>query len=120
MYNGQGIDVFGLKYLSFKSIHFEVMSGKGKKQLAFDQVDIELAGPYAAEDADITLRLHHVLWSKLEKEPSLVSVFEDIEIPLMPIISHIERTGALIDADMLRCQSQSLALRMQELSLINI
>ena len=109
------MDSLALKYLGHKTIHFEDIAGKGKKQLTFDQIDIEQAGPYAAEDADITLRLHNVLWSKLEKEPTLVSVFEDIEIPLMPIISHIERTGALIDADMLRCQSQSLAVRMQEI-----
>ncbi|OUS05568.1 DNA polymerase I [Gammaproteobacteria bacterium 42_54_T18] len=109
------MDSLALKYLGHKTIHFEDIAGKGKKQLTFDQIDIEQAGPYAAEDADITFRLHNVLWSKLEKEPTLVSVFKDIEIPLMPIISHIERTGALIDADMLRCQSQSLAVRMQEI-----
>ncbi len=109
------MDSLALKYLGHKTIHFEDIAGKGKKQLTFDQVDIELAGPYAAEDADVTLRLHNVLWAKLEKEPTLISVFEDIEIPLMPIISRIERTGALIDADMLRCQSQSLAVRMQEI-----
>lgn len=109
------MDSLALKYLGHNTIHFEDIAGKGKKQLTFDQIDIEQAGPYAAEDADITLRLHNVLWPKLEKEPSLVSVFENIEIPLMPIISGIERTGALIDADMLRCQSQSLAVRMQEI-----
>lgn len=109
------MDSLALKYLGHKTIHFEDIAGKGKKQLTFDQIDIEQAGPYAAEDADITLRLHNAIWSKLEKEVSLVSVFNDIEMPLMPVISRIERTGALVDADMLRCQSQSLAVRMQEI-----
>jgi len=109
------MDSLAQKYLGHTTIHFEDVAGKGKNQLTFDQVDIEQAGPYAAEDADVTLRLHNVIWEKLQKEPSLVSVLHDIEMPLMPVISHIERTGALIDADMLRNQSQTLAVSMQEI-----
>ncbi|OUS27346.1 DNA polymerase I [Gammaproteobacteria bacterium 45_16_T64] len=109
------MDSLALKYLGHKTIHFEDIAGKGAKQLTFDQVDIEQAGPYAAEDADVTLRLHNAIWQKLEKIPSLVSVLQDIEMPLMPVISRIERTGALVDADMLRNQSQSLAVRMHEI-----
>ena len=109
------MDSLALKYLGHKTIAFEDIAGKGAKQLTFNQIDIEKASEYAAEDADITLRLHETLWPKLESETTLRSVFETIEMPLLPVLSRIERTGALIDANMLRLQSQQLAKRMLEL-----
>lgn len=109
------MDSLADKYLGHQTIHFEDIAGKGKKQLTFDQIAIEQASPYAAEDADITLRLHQALSAKLDKTPSLKPVFDTIELPLLSVLSKVERTGALIDADMLRQQSQQLAERMQQL-----
>lgn len=109
------MDSLALKYLGHKNISFEDIAGKGAKQLTFNQIDLQQASDYAAEDADITLRLHNALWPKLEAEPSLQSVFNNIEMPLLPVLSKIERTGTLIDADMLRLHSQQLAKRMLEL-----
>jgi DNA polymerase-1 len=103
-------------YLDKKTIHFEDVAGKkGAKQLTFNQVAIEEAAPYAAEDADISLRLHQALWPKLQQEPSLQSVFETIEIPLLPVIATIERQGALVDAKLLGQQSIELEQRLREL-----
>ncbi|MDX1692422.1 MAG: DNA polymerase I [Ketobacteraceae bacterium] len=109
------MDTLAEKYLDHETIHFEDIAGKGAKQLTFDQIDIEQAGPYAAEDADITLRLHQTLEPKLKETESLNRVFRDIELPLLPVLSKIECTGALVDADNLRRQSQELAERMQTL-----
>lgn len=109
------MDSLALKFLNHHTIHFQDIAGKGAKQLTFDQIDLEQAGPYAAEDADITLRLHQAIWPQLSAEPSLVSVFETIELPLIPVLSKIERTGALINADLLRNQSQTLARSMLEM-----
>ncbi|MEE4191125.1 MAG: DNA polymerase I [Halieaceae bacterium] len=109
------MDSLALKYLGHSTVHFEDIAGKGAKQLTFNQIKLEEAGPYAAEDADITLRLHEVLWPKLEQEPSLRSVFEDIEIPLVPVLSSIERNGALLDREQLDRQSGELGKRMGEL-----
>ena len=109
------MDSLALKYLGHKTIAFEDIAGKGAKQLTFNQIALEQAAEYAAEDADITLRLHQTLWPKLQDEEKLRSVFETIEMPLLPVLSRIERTGALIDANMLRLQSQQLAKRMLEL-----
>ena len=109
------MDSLALKYLGHSTIHFEDIAGKGAKQITFDQVKVEEAGPYAAEDADITLRLHETLWPRLEGEPSLRSVFEEIEIPLVPVLSSIERNGALLDRELLRQQSDELGHRMLEL-----
>ena len=109
------MDSLALKYLGHKNISFEEIAGKGAKQLTFNQIELEKASDYAAEDADITLRLHQTLFPKLEQESSLLSVFNDIEMPLVSILSKIERTGALVDADMLRLHSQQLAKRMLEL-----
>ncbi len=106
------MDSLALKYLGHKTISFTDIAGKGAKQLTFNQIELETASDYAAEDADITLRLHETLWPKLNQESMLKSVFETIEIPLVPILSKIERTGALIDGDMLRNHSQQLAKRM--------
>ncbi|MCU5780866.1 DNA polymerase I [Alcanivorax balearicus MACL04] len=109
------MDSLALKYLGHKTISFEEIAGKGAKQLTFNQIGLEEAGTYAAEDADITWRLHEALWPKLEKEKSLERVFKEIEIPLVPVLSRIERNGAYVDAAKLRHQSQYLAKRMAEL-----
>ena len=109
------MDSLALKYLGQGTIHFEDIAGKGAKQLTFNQIKVEDAGPYAAEDADITLRLHQTLWPRLESESSLVPVLRDIEIPLVPVLSKIERQGALISIDMLHRQSVELGKRLEEL-----
>jgi DNA polymerase-1 len=94
---------------------FTDIAGKGAKQLTFDQIPLELAGPYAAEDADITLRLHQTLQAKLNAIPSLSKVLSDIEMPLVPVLARIERQGALVDADLLGIQSIELGKKMVEL-----
>lgn len=111
------MDSLAKYYLDTKTIKFEEVAGKGAKQITFDKVEIEVAGPYAAEDADITLRLHQVLWAQLnasDKE-DLKSVFENIELPLVDVLTKIEANGALIDADILHEQSAQLANRLVEL-----
>ncbi len=105
------MDSLALKYLGRKTIHFEDIAGKGAKQLSFNQIKLEEAGPYAAEDADITLSLHHALWPKLEGQGRLPEVLCDIELPLVPILSQVERTGALLSREMLHTQSQELGER---------
>jgi DNA polymerase-1 len=102
-------------YLDRSTIKFEDVAGKGAKQLTFNQIDIEVAAPYAAEDADVTLQLHQAIWPKLQAEPTLQQVFETIEIPLLPVISRIERNGALVDASLLGQQSIELEKRLHEL-----
>jgi DNA polymerase-1 len=109
------MDSLALKYLGHKTIHFEDIAGKGAKQLTFNQISLEEAAPYAAEDADITLRLHEVLYKQLQDEPSLLSVYEDIEIPLLPVLNRVEHTGAKVDADLLHEQSTELGARLIEL-----
>ena len=88
------------------------IAGKGAKQLGFDEVPIEQAAEYAAEDADVTLRLHQALWPQVEQEPRLAALFRDMEMPLVPVLSRMERRGVLIDAAMLLQQSRELAVRM--------
>ncbi|HNP36813.1 MAG TPA: DNA polymerase I [Woeseiaceae bacterium] len=102
-------------YLGVETIHFEDVAGKGAKQLTFNQVDLDVAAPYAAEDADITLRLHRKLWQALQETPTLRKVYEDIEQPLVPVLLGIEETGVLIDRDMLAIQSRELSDKMLEL-----
>lgn len=109
------MDDLALKYLGHKNISFEEIAGKGVKQLTFNQIDLQTAAPYAAEDADITLRLHQHLWPRLEKEPELAAVFTDIELPLIQILSDIERGGVLIDSMMLGQQSEEIARTIAEL-----
>lgn len=109
------MDALALSHLGHETIHYEDIAGKGVKQLTFNKIDIEQAAPYAAEDADITLRLHQVLWPKLEAEEPLKKVFEELEMPLVPVLSYMERTGVLVDADMLHTQSNELAQRMAEI-----
>ena len=105
------MDTLAEKYLGRKTIHFEEIAGKGAKQLTFNQIAIEVAAPYAAEDADITLRLHHAINPQLAKIEGLKTVYEEIDKPLVPVLSKIERTGALLDAHLLGVQSQELADR---------
>ncbi len=109
------MDSLALRYLEHKNISFEEIAGKGKKQLTFNQIDLEQAGQYAAEDADITLRLHNLLIEKVNADEKLKSVFEDIEMPLVPVLSRIERTGVLIDSMQLSAQSAEIAVRLDEL-----
>ena len=109
------MDSLAKVYLDYSTIKFEEVAGKGAKQLTFDQVPLEQAAPYAAEDADITLRLHDHLWPMLKKQKGPASVFTDIEMPLVPVLSRIERTGVRIDSKMLAKQSKRMAGRMAEL-----
>ncbi len=109
------MDSLALKYLGYKTTHYEDIAGKGARQISFSQVSIEDAGFYAAEDADITLRLHRHLWPKLQADPALARVLVEIEIPLIPVLARMEQAGVLIDGNNLRQQSGELARRMQEL-----
>jgi len=109
------MDDLALRFLGHSTIHFEDIAGKGAKQLTFNQIDLEQAGPYAAEDADITLQLHQKLGAALAQEPVLEKVYREIELPLLNVLLKIERTGVMIDAAMLKKQSIQLAERMKEL-----
>jgi len=109
------MDSLAKKYLGYETVKYEQVAGKGAKQISFSQVDLDTACRYAAEDADITLRLHLALWPKLESVPALRKVYEDIEIPLVPVLAGMEQRGVLIDGDELRRQSQQLGKRMLEL-----
>jgi DNA polymerase-1 len=109
------MDSLSEAHLQHKTIHFEDIAGKGARQLTFNQIELEQAAPYAAEDADITLRLHQVLWPRLAAEADLVKVFEEIELPLLSVLSRIEHTGALVDARALAKQSEELAGKILEL-----
>ena len=109
------MDSLALKYLDHSTIRFEDIAGKGAKQLTFDQIDLAQAAPYAAEDADITLRLHQHLWAKLDAEPSLAKVLSEIEMPLVPVLARIERQGALVDANLLGLQSNELGEKLVSL-----
>ncbi|MEZ8826726.1 DNA polymerase I [Vibrio amylolyticus] len=109
------MDSLALRFLQHSCISFEQIAGKGKKQLTFNQIDLEQASPYAAEDADVTLRLHNRIMSHLEKDEKLKAIYDDIEMPLVPAISRIERTGVFVDDMMLGAQSQEIAARLDEL-----
>ncbi|QEY57706.1 DNA polymerase I [Pseudomonas sp. C27(2019)] len=109
------MDSLALRYLNRSTIRFEDVAGKGAKQLTFDQVDLTIAGPYAAEDAEITLCLHNRLIKELQDIPPLLDVLDSIEIPLMPVLARIERCGALVDAHLLGQQSLELAEKLTEL-----
>jgi len=111
------MDSLAEKYLGHQNIKFEDVAGKGAKQITFDQVPLESAAPYAAEDADITLRLHQNLWGKLQVEPELSQLYSELEIPLIPVLSRMERRGVCIDVAMLTQQSQELGRRLTELEL---
>ena len=109
------MDDLALNYLGLSTVHFEDIAGKGAKQLTFNQIELDKAGHYAAEDADITFRLHQVLWPRLQAEGRLASVYQDIEIPLVPILSDVERGGVLLDEEQLKLQSRELEKRLHEL-----
>jgi DNA polymerase-1 len=109
------MDSMALKFLGHKTIRYEDVAGKGSAQVSFDRVPLEQAGPYAAEDAEVTLRLHRTLWPRLAAEPRLAAVFSEIEMPLVPVLSRIERNGVLVDTEALVRQGQELAARAAEL-----
>lgn len=109
------MDALAEKYLDHKTVHFEDIAGKGAKQLTFNQIDIEKAGHYAAEDADITLRLHQAIFPQLEKLKGQLSVFNDIEVPLLSVLAKMEQHGVLIDSDLLNEQSAQIGARLDEL-----
>ncbi|WP_319535912.1 DNA polymerase I [uncultured Vibrio sp.] len=119
IYNSVGgkhdMDSLALRFLQHSCISFEQVAGKGKKQLTFNQIELDQASPYAAEDADVTLRLHNRLFANIEQDDKLKSVYEEIEMPLVPVISRIERTGVLIDDMKLGAQSVEIAARLEEL-----
>ncbi len=109
------MDTLALRHLDYHTIKFEDLAGKGARQITFNQVKVEDAGRYAAEDADITLRLHRALWPQLEACAPLRRVFEQIEMPLVPVLSRLERTGALVDATLLHVQSRELGEKLREI-----
>ncbi|HEU5337960.1 MAG TPA: DNA polymerase I [Sulfuricaulis sp.] len=109
------MDSLALKYLGYKTLKYEDVAGKGKHQINFSEVPLDTATAYAAEDADITFRLHQHLWPRLNETPSLVKLFNDIEMPLVPVLARMERHGVLIDIDMLRKQSHELGKRVLEI-----
>lgn len=109
------MDSLAQKYLGRDTIHFEDIAGKGKKQLTFNEIGIEQASPYAAEDADITLQLHQTLWPKIEKIPSLAKVYKELEMPLLPVLNTLERNGVNIDIWMLQQQSDNMARQIADL-----
>ncbi|NAZ91770.1 DNA polymerase I [Vibrio toranzoniae] len=109
------MDSLALRFLQHSCISFEQIAGKGKKQLTFNQIELGEASPYAAEDADVTLRLHHRLMENIEQDEKLKAIYEEIEVPLIPVMSRIERTGVFIDDMLLGAQSQEIAVRLVEL-----
>lgn len=109
------MDSLARRYLNVETISFEDIAGKGVKQLTFNQIELEQAAPYAAEDADITLRLHQALWGKLSAEPGLAKVFREIELPLLPVLARMERLGTTIESKLLHQQSQEIEVRLAEL-----
>ncbi len=109
------LDALSEKYLDYHTTHFEDVAGKGAKQLTFNQVPLEQAAPYAAEDADISLRLHHCLWPRLSAEPRLEKLYETIEMPLIGVLSRMERTGVYVDVNVLAAQGRELAERLREI-----
>ncbi|EGQ8447252.1 DNA polymerase I [Vibrio alginolyticus] len=119
IYNSVGgkhdMDSLALRFLQHSCISFEQIAGKGKNQLTFNQIELEQASPYAAEDADVTLRLHNRLFANIEQDESLKTVYEEIEMPLVPVLSRIERTGVFIDEMKLSAQSVEITARLDEL-----
>lgn len=109
------MDDLAKRYLGHQTISFEEIAGKGKNQLTFNQIPLEQAAEYAAEDADVTMKLQQVLWEKLSKEPSLEKLFKEMELPLLGVLSRMERRGVLIDSDALFLQSNEIANRLSEL-----
>ncbi len=109
------MDSLAQHYLGLSTINYEAVAGKGAKQISFDQVPIETAGPYSAEDADVTLRLHEVLYSKLSREPRLLALYETLEQPVAAVLGRMERTGVLVDSAFLRALGSEFGIRLLEL-----
>ena len=109
------MDALARHYLDIATTSFEDVAGKGASQLTFNQVPLDVARDYAAEDADVTYRLHQALWPLIEREPKLLHIFRDVEMPLVRVLSKIERQGALLDPDLLNKQSSELGRRIEEL-----
>ncbi|EHZ2848109.1 DNA polymerase I [Vibrio vulnificus] len=119
VYNSVGgkhdMDSLALRFLQHSCISFEQLAGKGKNQLTFNQIDLNEAAVYAAEDADVTLRLHNRLFANIEQDEKLKAIYQEIEVPLVPVLSRMERTGVLINDMKLSAQSQEIAVRLGEL-----
>ncbi|MDQ2694044.1 MAG: DNA polymerase I [Pseudomonadota bacterium] len=109
------MDSLAERHLDLRTIHFEDVAGKGAKQLTFNQVPLEQAAPYAAEDADVTLRLHQCLWPKLTAAPALQRLYEEVEIPLVPVLVRMEHTGVLVDSHLLHRQSAGISRQLLDL-----
>jgi DNA polymerase-1 len=109
------MDSLSQRWLKHKTVTFEEIAGKGKNQLTFNQIALEEAGHYAAEDADVTLQLHLAMWPELQQHAGPLNVFQNIEMPLVPVISRIERNGVNIDPAVLHKHSEELTLRLAEL-----
>jgi DNA polymerase-1 len=109
------MDSTAAHYLGLRTIHFEDVAGKGAKQISFNQVSVERAAEYSAEDADVTLRLHRALWPRIEQQEALSQLYRTIEQPLVPVLQRMERHGVLIDRDMLHAQSAELLVRLREI-----
>ncbi|MDP0144466.1 DNA polymerase I [Glaesserella parasuis] len=109
------MDNLAERYLGHQTIPFEELAGKGKHQLTFDQIELDKATEYAGEDAEITMKLHQLLWSELQKTPELVKLFEQIEMPLVSVLSRVERNGVLIDPAKLLAHSVEIEQRLKEL-----
>ncbi|MGH8323526.1 MAG: DNA polymerase, partial [Steroidobacteraceae bacterium] len=110
------MDSVALCYLGMRTITFEELAGKGAKQLSFNQVPVDKASAYAAEDADVTLCMHKELWTKLRSIPALQRLYEELEQPLVPVLQRMERRGVLVDRELLRRQSQEIALQLHVLT----
>jgi len=113
--NRHDMDTLAKRWLDHDTIHYEDVAGKGARQISFSQVDLDIACRYSAEDADVTLRLHHALWPQLQEQPSLEKVFTGIEMPLVPVLARMEQRGVLVDIAALRRQSNELGKRMHAL-----
>jgi DNA polymerase-1 len=109
------MDSMAEHYLGLRTIHFEDVAGKGARQISFDKVELGRAAEYAAEDADVTMRLHRALWPRIARQPALERLYRTIEQPLVPVLQRMERHGVLIDRDMLQTQSAALLVRLQEI-----
>jgi len=109
------MDSLALKYLGVRTVHFDEVAGKGASQVSFNEVPVEAAAPYAAEDADVALRLHQAFWPRLSAEPGLQALFRDIEMPLLPVLSRMERHGVMLDTDMLLAHGDALGARLLDL-----
>ncbi len=109
------LDSLSQRYLDIKPIKFEDIAGKGRAQLSFNQISLEQAAPYASEDADLTLRLHNRFWPAIQESPKLTGLFREMEMPLISVLSQIERNGAMVDSQLLFRHGEEIASRLTEL-----